>query len=184
MPSFSDINRKLMWLGLWPGLRVLCLRWEMCLGRSPRGLSPSFTSPAGQTLGFPLPPLGCLSSSKKSRPATLSTLAPLWSTVGKWIKAYALDFCLFFFHPVGVWIPHTTHKSHISVSQCGCRKNRYLHCDWRHVGHDDRREEGRRVWLRHQDQSPALSDGPDWCKSCVDTLHWEHTLLEIHDNFY
>lgn len=56
---------------------------------------------------------------------------------------------------------HATHSSQHVSRQCGSWANGHLHRDRCDVGHDDRREEGGRIWLRHQDQSPALSNGAD-----------------------
>lgn len=152
------------WLSLRIGLVWLCLRWEMCLGRSLRGSSLSSTSPAGQILGCPSPLLECSSSSKKWRIATLSMLGPLWSIVGEWVNSFTLLASLFY--------QSYLTACRICVCQCGRWEDRYLYCDRCHVGHDDRWEEGGRVRFCHQDQSAALPDGPDWRKSKVIILHW------------
>lgn len=97
---------------------------------------------------------------------------PLWSTVGKWIKACVL--CVRFNHTCLT----------VFLCQRWRGEDRYLHCDRCHVGHDDRREEGGCFWLCHQDQSTTLSDGPDRCRMRDFTLFpWCSAFSDFSYNF-
>lgn len=60
-----------------------------------------------------------------------------------------------------MWFPVS---DFICASQCWGGQNGDLHRNRCYAGYDGSGEEGRRLWVRHADQSSALPDGPNWCK--------------------